>query len=305
MDLRKLRHMAVLADEKNFSQAARLVHLTQPALSRSIQSLENDLGVRLFERGKDGVELTNIGKVILGRARKLLVDLNSLNQDVRLFARGEAGDLAFGTGPFMATSHLPEILAQLISERPHVRVDVEINNWQYLLERLLEDRIEFFVADIRAIQPDERITISSLGCQPAGFMVRAGHPLAQRTSIERAAEILEYPLIAIRMRGVTRDWMCEFFELSGVDHVKCAVVSDSPRLLEAICLDSDAVMYCAFSSFQERISAGEIVPLENIMPIKSFFSELGIVSLSGRTLSPISEWLIERMRSKMHSEAAS
>lgn len=297
--------MAALADEKSFSQAARLVHLTQPALSRSIQSLENELGVRLFERGKDGVELTNIGKMILERARKLLVDLNSLNQDVRLFAQGEAGDLAFGVGPFMAASYLPEILAQLISERPHVRLDLEINNWQYLLERLLEDRIEFLVADIRAIQPNERIVISSLGCQPAGFMVRRGHPLAQRTSIEQATEILEYPLIAIRMRGATRDWMYDFFELAGSDRVKCAVVSDSPRLLEAICLNSDAVMYCNFPSFQERISAGEIVPLANIMPIKSFFSELGIVSLSGRTLSPISEWLIESMRSKLRSEAAS
>ena len=75
MDLRKLRHFVVLAEELNFSRAAEKVHLTQSALSRSIIALEQTLGAHLFDRSNNNVSLTPVGKILLTRAQSLLLDL--------------------------------------------------------------------------------------------------------------------------------------------------------------------------------------------------------------------------------------
>jgi DNA-binding transcriptional LysR family regulator len=78
MDLRRLGHFSVLADELSFRVASSRLHLTQPALTRSIASLERDLGVRLFDRDKRHVALTPEGAALLDRARALLRDADAL-----------------------------------------------------------------------------------------------------------------------------------------------------------------------------------------------------------------------------------
>ena len=172
MDLRKLRHFVVLAEELNFSRAAEKVHLTQSALSRSIIALEQTLGAHLFDRSNNNVSLTPVGKILLTRAQSLLLDLGSLKQEVRLMAEGETGDIAMGVGPFPGSILMPPILAELMHDKPRVHVDVEINNPRHLLEHLLNEQIEFFVADLLAIPPDSRISIRPLerlylGCRRA------------------------------------------------------------------------------------------------------------------------------------------
>ncbi|HTD06009.1 LysR family transcriptional regulator, partial [Undibacterium sp.] len=100
MDLRKLRHMVVLAEELNFARAAKKVHLTQSALSRSILSLEEELGGKLFDRDLHGVALTAIGRQVVKRARDLLLNAGNLQHDVARMQQGELGDVRLGAGPF-------------------------------------------------------------------------------------------------------------------------------------------------------------------------------------------------------------
>src|SRR5262245_53367861 len=146
MDLRKLRHMVVLAEELNFARAADKVNLTQSALSRSIQALEEELGSALFDRDLRGVALTAVGKSVLERGCGLLEDASSLQRQVELRRNGEFGDIAFGAGPFPSATFLPAILTELARDRPRLRVAVEVNNTDYLVQHLLDERIEFFVA---------------------------------------------------------------------------------------------------------------------------------------------------------------
>jgi DNA-binding transcriptional LysR family regulator len=107
MDFRKLRNFVVLAEEQIYSRAAEQVHLTQPALSRSIIALEDELGARLFDRSNNNVLLTPIGKILLTRAQSLLFDLGRLKQEVRLMAEGETGEISMGVGPYPGSTLMP------------------------------------------------------------------------------------------------------------------------------------------------------------------------------------------------------
>lgn len=294
MDFRKLRNFVVLAEELNFSRAAEKVHLTQSALSRSIVSLENTLGARLFDRGNNGVLLTPVGKILLKRAQSLLLDLGSLSQEVRLMAEGETGDISMGVGPFPGSTLMPPVLAELVREKPLVRVDVEINNPRHLLEHLLHEQIEFFVADQLSIPPDARISIRPLERLHVGFVVRAGHPLTLKQNFT-PHDILDYPLASIRISGLRRSAIEQYLGVTAEQELRPSVVCDNPALFELVTLNSDAVALTTFASVHREIKKGDLV----ILPTSKasvLCSELGVVSLKGRTLSPSALWLIERMR---------
>src|SRR5213593_1327258 len=99
MDLTRLRHIVAVADTGSFSRAAEDVRITQPALSRSIATFEQQYGVRLFDRGRGGVSSTPAGSLVIEQARSMLSAATDLERSMRLFGKGEAGRVAFGLGP--------------------------------------------------------------------------------------------------------------------------------------------------------------------------------------------------------------
>ena len=85
MNLRRLNHVVALGDTLHFARAAEAAHLSQPAFSRSIQAIESDLGIRLFDRDVGDVRPTPAGEFVIARARKLLFEARCLQRDVDLY----------------------------------------------------------------------------------------------------------------------------------------------------------------------------------------------------------------------------
>lgn len=294
MDFRKLRNFVVLAEELNYSRAAEKVHLTQPALSRSIIALEDELGARLFDRSNNNVLLTPIGKILLTRAQSLLFDLGRLKQEVRLMAEGETGEISMGVGPYPGSTLMPLVLAKLVREKPLVRVDVEINNPRHLLEHLLNEQIEFFVADLLSIPADSRISLLPLERLYLDFVVRAGHPLSLKKNFV-PRDILDYPLASTRILGSRKNAFEQYLGVTDGQELSFSILCDSAALLEFVTARSDAVAITTFASGHEEKYKDDLVALP-IPRSSDFSSELAVVSLKGRTLSPSALWLIERMR---------
>lgn len=125
MDLRRLRHFSELADTLSFRDAARRVHLTQPALTRSIAALEQELGVQLFERDKRHVALTPAGARLLGPARELLSGADALQRTAGELSAEPGPVLRIGLyGPGLAQL-APPILEAFRERHPGVRLQVE------------------------------------------------------------------------------------------------------------------------------------------------------------------------------------
>jgi DNA-binding transcriptional LysR family regulator len=122
VELRHLRYFAAVAELRNVTQAARSLHVAQPALSRQIQDLEEELGLKLIERSTRGIRLTEAGKFFAGEAQAVLARAAEAVQAVRAVDRGEIGELRVGYAPSPTAEILPRALAAFQKAVPRVRV---------------------------------------------------------------------------------------------------------------------------------------------------------------------------------------
>src|ERR1700761_3850556 len=113
MELRHLRYFVAVAEELHFTRAAERLHIAQPPLSQQIRALEDELGVRLFERTRRSVALTDAGHALLERARELLAATQSLPAQLQRIARGEVGQLRIG---FSSTLPLTRLLRTIVAD---------------------------------------------------------------------------------------------------------------------------------------------------------------------------------------------
>jgi DNA-binding transcriptional LysR family regulator len=122
MELRHLRYFAAVAAHGSFNRAAEKIHLTQPALSRQVKDLEDELGVRLFVRGKNAVTLTDAGELFYEEARDLLARADQAVQRVRGQARNEV--LRVGYAPSLTVGIMPRALEKFQATTPGVRIEL-------------------------------------------------------------------------------------------------------------------------------------------------------------------------------------
>jgi len=294
MDLRKLHHMVVLSEELNFAKAANKVHLTQSALSRSIQNLEQELGGKLFDRDLHGVALTVIGRQVVSRARELLLQARNLQHEINLMQKSELGNVKLGAGPFPGATFLPPILAELTREHPRLCVETEINDTGYLLQHLHAEKIEFFVADVRSIPPDTKLSIQLLARQFGAFFCHPAHPLLAKP-IEHVSEVLAYPMLTVHMPDGIKAELKRFLGLTEIQELNFSLICNNPAVLDYVAQHSDAILVSTFAVVGDDIAAGKLVPL-TIPNHPTLFAEMGIVKLAGRSLSPTGDWIVTRMQ---------
>lgn len=296
MEIKKLRHAAALAEEGNFARAASRVHLTQSALSRSIQNLEQELGMRLFERQANGVSPTAGGRQFLQEARDLLRRANGLQQFARHLRDGHAGSLAFGVGPVPAQLLLPPVLAAICRQYPRLQIRAEIQPALRLQEWLLNEQIEFFIADTSQLARNPALAISPLLPLTGQLFVRRGHPLCQqRLTLDN---LLQYPLASPGFADPARhhhpdETMSLLLQLSRrtEGHITCEDINT----LITIARTSDAVvLMSSLTPDQQPDSALVALTQEGLTKegqtqegqALTWPAELSLVQLRGRELSP-------------------
>ncbi len=302
MDLRRLSHVVALADTLHFARAAEQVHLSQPAFSRSIQAVENDLGVRLFERDAGGIRPTPAGEFVLERARRLLFDARCMQRDVGLYLDNQLGDTAFGVGPFPAATLMPRVLSELRRLHPQVALRVEESNWVLLLERLRAEDIEFFVADVRDLPEDAALDVRPLPAQSARFFVRAGHPLAGATCSIGA--VWEYGIAAVKAPRAVTAALAKALGLPAGQEAVLALECDNFAVIRAVTLSTDMVLGATDAAVEAEMAGGELVPLD-IVGLPALHAGMGIVSLRNRTPSPMAMRAmrcIERVAGEINGE---
>jgi DNA-binding transcriptional LysR family regulator len=195
LELRQMRHVLALAEHGNFARAALALHLSQPALSRSIQTIEQQIGTDLFVRTSSGVVPTDIGRLFVQRARELVQKAAEFDREVLGDPTLQTGHVAVGAGPYPAESILSSALARFIASYPMVSVRVQVGNWDELLRRLRAREVEFFVAEISTLQAEHDLQVERLAEHPLFFVARSGHPLAGRGDVT-AADTFSFPFVA-------------------------------------------------------------------------------------------------------------
>jgi len=188
LDPRLLRPFVALADELHFGRAAERLHVTQPALSQQIARLERQLGVRLFDRTRTRVELTEAGEDMLAAARTAVQAADAALDVALAHADGERGELRLGLSPgahYVAQG----LLAEFARRSPDVRVRAHTDSSGALAAQVAEGRLELALGF--CTEPRAGVVCERLRDEPVVVAVGAGHPLAVRdavTLVELAAE---------------------------------------------------------------------------------------------------------------------
>jgi DNA-binding transcriptional LysR family regulator len=294
MNIKQLQHLVALADEGNFRRASERVHLSQPAFSRSIQAVEAELGLKLFDRGTVEATCTPAGEFVVKRARRLLQESRQLERDVRLYREREIGDIAIGAGPLPAAALVPALVVEMRRRHPRVGIRVQVNNPRYLLDYVRREEHDFFIGDTREVPRDGRFAVRQIGRLPGGFFARRDHPLLSRGTL-RVADLVPYGIGTGRLPTAVRNTLLELMGLRADDPLPVAVECDDIHFLKRIALATDTVVAGSPDIFAQEIGDGTMtaLPLEDFPPM---YSELGIVSLEGRTPSPAAEYAIEMLR---------
>ncbi|WP_267433499.1 LysR substrate-binding domain-containing protein [Sphingomonas sp. GM_Shp_1] len=197
MDLRHLRYFLCVAEEMHFGRAARRLGISQPPLSQQIRALEDELGVRLFDRTSRRVKLTEAGMLFAPEARQTLAQADHAAQTARRAQRGEIGHLALGftpSGPFVQI--VGNALSRFRDAHPEVQLSLQERGRDEQIARVEEGDL-----DIGLIRG------STKPCLPKGMVsrclitedmllaVRADHPLAVRPADPQIADLADVPLV--------------------------------------------------------------------------------------------------------------
>ena len=180
MELRHLRYFVAVAEELHFRRAGERLHVAQPAVSEQIRKLEQELGVKLFDRTQRNVLLTEPGRALLIEARHALRQVDVAAAAARSAHANACMRLRIGYLPDSVPASLPRALRQLASA-PRVRVELEPGEPRRLLDDLRSGRVHAVVTTLPA--PTARLRVSPLGTQRALAVLPAGHAHAVRPCV--------------------------------------------------------------------------------------------------------------------------
>ena len=185
-DFRQLRYFIAVAEELSFTRAALRLHLSQPPLSQQIQALEQDLGVRLLERNKRNVALTEPGRIFLEEARQILARADEARSHVAAVAAGFSGQLRLAyTVSVSFHPALPLTLLRYRQVAPNVRMQLSEMYTEPQFAALLAGQIDVgFVRDEPIHAQDARnLRLSVIDREPLLLALPSGHPLSGRSSL--------------------------------------------------------------------------------------------------------------------------
>jgi DNA-binding transcriptional LysR family regulator len=178
MDLRHLRVFIAVADELHFGRAAERLHVSQPPVSQAIKELEEELGLRLFERTSRHIELTKGGETVLHDARAVLTRLELLRENARKVAQGNVGTLLIGTTTLATFSFLPDVLRRFNQDFPQVHVTLTESTSDQILTGVEKEIFDIGCMFTMPIKVDG-LTYRPIGRDPLIVALPAAHKAAQ------------------------------------------------------------------------------------------------------------------------------
>jgi DNA-binding transcriptional LysR family regulator len=228
MDTQNLKAFLLVAEAGSFSLAAELLHLTQPAVSKRIALLEEQLGADLFDRIGRNISLTEAGHALLPHARAVQSELEAAQQSVRDLSGEVGGQLRLATSHHIGLHRLPPVLSEFSKAFTAVHIDIDFMDSEQAYERIMQGKAELAVVTLAPVREASMVTLP-VWHDPLDFMVGVHHPLAQLCNLE-LAELSEHPAILPGLNTYTGQIVARLFN----QHHLALQVSLATNYLETI-----------------------------------------------------------------------
>ncbi|WP_438445661.1 LysR family transcriptional regulator [Gorillibacterium sp. sgz5001074] len=223
MELRQLQYALQIAAEKNFSRAAEKLHIAQPSLSQQLSKLEKELGVLLFQRNTNSVELTHAGAAFMQKARSILDMVGQLTKEMEDISEMKKGKLIVGSLPITGSHVLPRVLPLFHSRYPGIEIHLIEDTTQVLEHLTAAGQTDISLLTLPLMDPN--LTYDSLLEEEIVLAVPPQHPLAEAahdgsdgTPGEVSIEVLrEEPFIVLKRGQGFRQIALELCEAHGFE----------------------------------------------------------------------------------------
>lgn len=287
MDLRDLHYFEVIAELEHMGRASERLHRTQPALTSSIRRLEEDCGVRLFEKSGRGIRLTEAGKVLLKWARRTRLDVHDAQQEINHIANGLVGTVRVGIVPTAAQFVLPPAMRQLIREAPEVNLHTVVGLIDVLKALLHSGEVDMTIGTEGMDEPG--YTSEFLAEDPIVVVANASHEVFRRKA--GIGDLTAYRWVLQSAGAPTRDWLDQTFERHHLPRPRVQVESNTLLMLPTLIAETGLLSFISrrhLLSGQAGSSLKEVDVPETVMQRR-----MVVTYREGGYLSPASRRLIE------------
>ncbi|MCD7107770.1 pca operon transcription factor PcaQ [Rhizobium sp. DKSPLA3] len=251
----KVRHLQMfveVARQKSVAKAAAGLHITQPAVTKTIRELEQILGVAVIEREGRGIRITRQGEVFLRHAGAALTALRQGIDSVSIERSGEAPTLRIGALPTVSTHIMPRAMQLFMDEKTWSRVKIVTGENAVLLEQLRVGDLELVIGRLAAADKMTGLTFEHLYSEQVVFAVRAGHPLLASTG-SPLSRLSDYTILMPTRTAIIRPFVDNLLLVNGVGHLPDQIETVSDAFGRAFVQMSDAVWIIS-----EGVVAGDI-----------------------------------------------
>lgn len=292
MTLVQLRHLIALAEQTSFSKAALAVNLSQPALSRSIRALEDELQLPLIDRVGRRIELTVHGREALERARQIVFDADELRARGSRVKEHATGALRIGLGSGPGAMLMLALLQKACSDHRHLHLEITRSGTELLVQALRAKVLDGLVVDARSLQPAPDLRAEFVYEMRGAFMVRRGHPLARRRSALSFEALRAHPIASTPLSDEVARILVERYGPQAHPEACVTLRCDELSSLVELARTSDAVLLAV------RAAAPDLVEL-TLKPGLAASARFGLVTLARRTESPALELVRQLMRERL------
>jgi DNA-binding transcriptional LysR family regulator len=282
-----------IAEQGSINRASKVMHVSQPALTRTLRELETTIGGALFERNAKGVSITPLGERLIGHARAIRAETQNAVRSIESFQQGESTHIHLGTTGVFMLDLFALALLEVMAENPTVRMHTMSGTLDELITALQAGRIEMILGQLSGFDGTEFLIKDVIHHDTMALFCRPGNPLAQlrKVSIEKLRDArwtLGPPgsLVHTRVR--------QLFESEGLTLPEVALEVDSIPLRRSVVIHSDCIS--AFQSYHvhHEVQAGRIAQLKYEWPQDQ--RPMGAVRI--RPHSTLSKRIVDAIRSQ-------
>ena len=262
LDPRQLFHLQSVIEYGGFGRASEAIHLTQPALTRSIQALERSVGTKLINRQRGGLVLTEVGELLMEHTGQLDLAERELQRRISMIKGLELGELRIGVGMFGAAGLIGPAIGMLNQHHPRIKVRVTVAPYHEMPQRVLNGDLDLIVMEKSLLTDREQFEIENLSPHLITLVCRQGHALQSRKKVG-LREMLSFPVAAPRMPPTMADNFRNKLLAIAPDHAEqvrdlATIECDSWRILIDVVLHSDAVAMVPLFVIEQELRAGRL-----------------------------------------------
>lgn len=293
--LRHLHTFVAVAQQGTLGRAAETLNLSQPALSKTLNELEQLTGTRLFERGRLGAQLTLVGEQFLTHAVKVLDALNSAGQALNR-KEGLNNDIVrIGALPTAALGILPTVIGQFHKQQKDITLQVATMNNTMLLAGLKSGEIDIGIGRMSDPELMSGLHYELLFLESLKLVVRPGHPLLQETVT--LSRVMEWPVVVSPKGTVPRQNAEALLQSQGCKMPAGCIETLSASLSRQLTVDFDYVWFVPSGAVKDDLRRGVLTALP--IATQGAGEPIGIITRVDATLTPGTQTLLSAIRKSM------